>query len=174
MKKFTITGAFIALLFVTVGASAATNRQWSSIPKGFGVTEDLSAAAGIEGRAIFKKTSNNSSHGFLGDWDYKINRKPSITDFVTGLSEQNGVPAIGGARGAFTPKFSFQPSLAAGSHSLIIAEASVSADEGIDELLQPKDNIEQATTPIPAAIWLFGSSLVGFGGLSMHRKSLLG
>ena len=76
-------------------------------------------------------------------------------DFVLGLSDDNGASWTGGFISAC-----YSPS---------VCNVTFNMSSGIELVLQV-DAVPSSVVPVPAALWLFGSGLIGLAGISRRRN----
>jgi len=174
MKTFKI--AFFALLFMMTGvvSAASVNIDESNLfgsidetvavgPASFSTDHSLTLTNLVSGNHSFKllfTLSDNQSGSITGlraeVWNQAKTTK--IYDITTGAS--NPIPAL---------------LLASGNYYLRVigdaVTASIDAFGAMPTAQQYSLDINSAAVPLPAAVWLFGSALMGLFGVSRRKSS---
>jgi hypothetical protein len=163
MKKYIQIIILLLASFVSININAAT-LNWVSVPAGFS-SNGPSANGTIQSSKLF-----NAAEVFDVTWTFKdIDTPPSPslfssltfnlgTNFTIDLIQLNGATVATGIINSFSGL------LLAGNNTLRIKGGVIGQVDNLDVRITP--------TPIPAAAWLFGSALLGIGGLASRRKSL--
>ena len=191
MKKITSINLFSILVVFSLNVSAAATLVWDSID-GTSVSSATKFVTGsnymalnngsnsptINGTAIFfsRVLADNDpgTYAFTHDWNFTVDPAAIVTSvsitFLDALYNTAEVlldgTALTSVVSGYQRQWSFDQLLKGSPnvHTLTMRAQGVQAG-GIY-------NVHLTTTPIPAAVWLFGSALLGVGGLASRRKSL--
>jgi hypothetical protein len=159
MKKILVVVSFILAAF-SFQANAATYNigtvaDFETI--GGYLTEDNGYTDTWNFNVLFQSVISASATNTFAK--FKANIVGKINGFSATLDGVN----LGGATFGNAQLLSIDNLLAsAGEHSLVISGASEGSYGG---------SIAVAQTPIPAAVWLFGSALMGMMGVSRRKKA---
>ena len=176
MKKITLVSIFSVLVMFAFNASAAATLSWVSQninspllnPQTATVVDPLHLTGSVSFNAttttdytdtwVFNVVGGpvaNSTSTVLEFFDADMTIKSILLDGMN-LTQNVNFPLS---------LWSINAPLTNGDHTLKLNFDSVDNAFG-------QYNVKINATPIPAAVWLFGSALLGVGGLSSRRKSL--
>lgn len=173
MKTSRLRGAVCAcLVFVFAGPSSAmtvsydvTNISGNTWEYTYTLSNDILAVDIEEITIFFDYTAyeNLTLSTAPVDWDPLIFQPGTTDGFYDVLALASGI-ALGGSLGGFTVQFDYLPSGTPGSQVFNIVDPLTFAtlDSGQTVL---------AAVPIPTAIWLFGSGLLGLIGIARSKKA---
>lgn len=112
---------------------------------------------------------------------FQFNEAVKITDIVlgyvsgdgdiaygTGNSGINGLTEIARTNGSFGDN---PFSLTSYSNTWLIAASILNKDKFADQFKIKSITVETSTVPLPAAVWLFGSALLGMVGIGYRRQN---
>ena len=188
MKKFNSQSILFVLLLCSISAhtaAAPASFQWVDTPTtGSGVTIlGVRDGADLGGAAVF-----SAPLGFTQEWKFTVDPVDTgvlgfAADFLlsgfTNFSIQlDGRDAVftNSIFGGLVGFWSIDKGIDSKSveHSLVFAASSVlpGSSYGFTLFEDVASSSKVTSTPLPAAIWLFGSALLGIGALSTRRKSL--
>jgi len=176
MKKITLVSIFSVLVMFAFNASAAVTLSWVSkninspflIPPTATVVDPLH----LTGHVSFNDKTNQP---YIDTWVFNVADGPVANSTATVLEFFDAdmtiksilLDGINLTQNVISPLslWFINGPLSNGDHTLKLNFASVDNASG-------QYDVKINATPIPAAVWLFGSALLGVGGLSSRRKSL--
>ena len=187
MKKITLVSLFGVLLVFTFSVNASATLSWGDTPDGVFASSTGSGTSTLDGSNIILTNTNN----FSNDWEFFVHSAPEPGAWVSSLSitllddvffDATEVFLNNVSMGFGTPikyedtdvtilrVFDFTEYLFEGSNILTMAANSVTA--GASYTVSLTTDVKLTANPIPASVWLFGSAMLGIGGLASRRKSL--
>jgi len=107
-------------------------------------------------------------------WDFDVGVRPGTINNVSGTIEGIMVNAFSAVTGDFTvASIEFQV-LKEGSSLLSITEFGLNPFASAGSVINPQfssTTFETTVVPVPAAVWLFGSGLIGLIGFARRKKA---
>lgn len=155
-------------LFSMQGASAAT-LSWTSLPSsgGSAIGDGILDSAILTGMFVFNQSGSNITH----TWGFSLNSSGLLKSAVSVLIDfDTSVSNVTVAGQDLTNYGSgqwgkvFVSPLTAGAYSVVLT--------GLGYISGSQYNIslKVSPVPVPAAVWLFASGMVGLIGISRRRK----
>ena len=173
MKKLIQASLLFYLCFSFSNANAAFNLDWVSTTADPTFSEASSVSLNDFDTVLTSNITLNGPNTTYFDftWEFKDGSSPAnipgtsttlsfnaIGNFTITSILFNGVQVGPGTIG------SFSGAMITGTNTIRMIGNVISVGNDLD--------VRIAATPIPAAVWLFGSALLGIGALSSRRKSL--
>ena len=186
MKKITLAGLFGVLLVFTLNVNASSTLSWESTPSIYSFGSGTDTIYGFNGvYQTVKADLDVDTYAFSHDWEFSVAADPGPGAWVAGLAitlyddyffdtAQIFLDGESMGFGTFDQDthirvFEFSEYLD-GTHVLSMAAQGVKAFATYGIALTT--DVKLTPNPIPASIWLFGSAILGIGGLASRRKSL--
>ena len=170
MKKFTFISLFNILFMLSFNASASATLTWNGQSVALGTNAVFSSSV-FAGNSLsqVRMASNSDISSFSDSWFFKVHPENVVSTVSEGVDklgnslDGNSLNQLG--FGDWYVSEGLSGSL---EDNMMMVQSKTGSTYNVRK--EKAEQVAITTTPIPAAFWLFGSALLGVGGLTARSK----